>query len=288
MQPRFVDMHTHTTASDGSDTPTELVRKAADCGLAALAITDHDTVSGLDEAVEAGQQLGLEVIRGCELSVSSRYGEVHILGLWLPKDCTTLDSELVSIRAMRDERNSRILERLQRVGVPLTQADVLAESRGETVGRPHIARALLRHGHVATMQEAFFRFLAKGGSAYEPKDVLSPQEGVSLLADLGATVSIAHPMLIRCPREWLDSTVAELVPMGLSAIEAYHSQHSAGDERYCADLAGRYGLAVTGGSDYHGTAKPHISLGRGRGGLRVTEAVLDRLKTRRLSRGVPV
>lgn len=288
MQPRFVDLHTHTTASDGSDTPSELVRKAAEGKLTALAVTDHDTVSGLDEAVAAGEQFGLEVIRGCELSVSSRYGEVHILGLWLPKNCAELEIELGMLRAKRDERNSRILERLQRAGVPLTQADVLAESRGETVGRPHIARALLRHGHVATMQEAFFRFLAKGGVAYEPKDVLSPAEGVSLLANLGATVSIAHPMLIRCPREWLDSTVAGLVPLGLSAIEAYHSEHSSGDERYCADLAGRYGLALTGGSDYHGSAKPQISLGRGRGGLRVTEAVLDRLKARRLGRGVPI
>lgn len=288
MQPRFVDLHTHTTASDGSDTPSELARKAAERGLAALAITDHDTVSGLDEAVEAGQQLGLEVIRGCELSVSSRYGEVHILGLWLPRDCAELETELSALRVKRDERNSRILERLQRVGVPLTQEDVLAESRGETVGRPHIARALLRHGHVSTMQEAFYRFLAKGGAAYEPKDVLSPREGVSLLAGLGATVSVAHPMLIRCPREWLNSTVAELVPLGLSAIEAYHSEHSAGDERYCAELAKRYGLAVTGGSDYHGSAKPYITLGRGRGGLRVTEAVLERLKARRVACGLPV
>lgn len=288
MQPGFVDLHTHTTASDGSDTPAELVRKAAERGLLAVAITDHDTVSGLDEAEEVGARLGVEVIRGCELSVTSPYGEVHILGLWLPKDVVELESRLRDLREKRDTRNNQILERLRDLGVPLRLEDVLAESLGETVGRPHIAKALLRHGYVRSHQEAFARYLGNNGAAYVARVVLTPEDGVRLLTGLGATVSIAHPMLIRCSREWLDDTVADLTSFGLGAIEAYHSEHSLGDERVCADLAARHGLGVSGGSDYHGAAKPHIVLGRGKGGLRVTEAVLQRLKDRRRAAGLPV
>lgn len=288
MQPRFVDLHTHTTASDGSDTPTELIQKAAERGLAAVAVTDHDTVSGLDEAVETGNRLGVEVIRGCELSVHTTHGEVHLLGLWLPEGDSELDNRLKALRKGRDERNDLILERLRALGIPLELEQVLAESRGESVGRPHIARALLRYGYVSSLQDAFYRYLGKNGAAYEPREELSPAAGVQMLTSLGATVSMAHPMLVRCPPDWLNNTVAELAALGMTAIEAYHSEHSARDERVCAELATRHGLGITGGSDYHGSAKPRIVLGRGKGGLRVTEAVFERLKDRRRAAGLPV
>lgn len=278
MQPQLVDLHTHTTASDGSDSPTELVRKAAMARLAAVAVTDHDTVSGLDEAEEAGKQFGVEVVRGCELSVSSEFGEIHLLGLWLPKDCSSIEDELASLREKRDTRNDRILTRLQQLGVPLTLDQVLRESQGETVGRPHIARALLHAGYVKTVADAFQQYLGKDGAAFEPKEVLTPEDGVRLLADLGAVVSVAHPMLIRCPRPWLEETIAHLTTHGLTAIEAYHSEHSLADERYCVDLASRLNLHLSGGSDYHGTIKPRIRLGRGKGALRVTTAIYERLK----------
>lgn len=286
MQPLFVDLHTHTTASDGSDSPTELVKKAAEAGLAAVAITDHDTVSGLDEACEAGKRYNITVVRGCELSVSSQYGEVHLLGLWLPEDCSPIEAQLFDLRDKRDSRNERILERLHKVGVHLSLEQVLAQSQGETVGRPHIAGALLKAGYVTTVQDAFARYLGKDGSAFEPKEVFTPEDGVRLLANLGATVSVAHPMLIRCPLPWLEDTISDLASYGLTAVEAYHSEHSAKHERCCAELAGRHNLGVSGGSDYHGLAKPHIRLGRGKGGLRVTLAVYERLLTRRRERGL--
>ena len=288
MQPRLVDLHTHSWISDGSDSPTELVKKGAAAGLAAMALTDHDTVAGLDEAVETGKRLGLEVIRGCELSVNSPYGEVHILGLWLPADASGLSQALGDLRAARTQRNHKIVERLNGLGVALTYDEVLAVAGGESVGRPHIARVMLSKGYGESLDNIFRQYLNRGGAAFVPKTVLEPQDGVALLANQGATVAVAHPMLLRAPRDWLETFMADLRPHGLSAIEAWHSEHSPLDERYCADLASRLGLGLTGGSDYHGLAKPRVRLGRGKGALRVTTAFLDRLKDQRRAKGLPL
>lgn len=280
MQARFIDLHTHTSASDGSDSPTELIRKAAALRLAAVAITDHDTLAGLEEAEAAGKKYSLEVIRGCELSVESVYGEVHLLGLWIPHQCEALQQTLETLRNHRTTRNQRIVEKLQEQGVTISYEEVLSEACGESVGRPHIAAVLFRKGVVESISEAFTRFLGEKAPAYVPRKLLKPDEGVRLLAGTGAVVSLAHPMLIRCPSSWFDELIPFLRASGLQAIEAYHSEHSARDERFCVALADRYGLALTGGSDYHGTAKPRVTLGRGKGGLRVTMAFLEALKAR--------
>lgn len=288
MTPRFIDLHTHTTASDGSDSPAELVRKAAAARLAAIAVTDHDTVAGLEEAVATGRDEGIEVIRGCELGVHSEYGEIHILGLWLPEGPSPLLEAMTELRRHRNERNERIVDNLRDLGMDITYDEVRALSGGVSVGRPHIALALLKRGYIDTPQEAFSRFIGPGAPAYAPKKVFSPAEGVRLLVSCGATVAVAHPMLMRCPEGWLDDTLADLKAAGLDAIEAYHSEHSHRDERTCVGMAERHGLVLTGGSDYHGRAKPAISLGRGRGGLRVTTHVLENLKKHRRERGLPV
>lgn len=280
MQPRFIDLHTHTTASDGSDSPTALVRKAAALRLAAVAITDHDTLAGLEEAEAAGKETSLEVIRGCELGVESVYGEVHLVGLWIPQQCEALQQTLETLRRHRATRNQLIVEKLQEQGVAVSYDEVLSEACGESIGRPHIAAVLFRKGYVGSITEAFTRFLGEKASAYVPRKLLKPEEGVRLLADTGAVVSLAHPMLIHCPAAWFDELIPCLKASGLQAIEAYHSEHSARDERFCVALAARYGLALTGGSDYHGTAKPGVALGKGKGGLRVTTGFLDALKAR--------
>ena len=134
MQPRFVDLHTHTTASDGTDTPRGLIRKAAEAGLAAVAVTDHDTISGLDEAEAAGRDFGVEVIRGCELGVQGQYGEIHLLGLWLPRDCAPLEAALARLRTLREERNREMLEKLRGLGIAVSYDEVLEEAKGESVG----------------------------------------------------------------------------------------------------------------------------------------------------------
>lgn len=284
----FVDLHTHSLCSDGTDAPAQLVSKAAEAGLVALALTDHDTVAGLDEAQAQGRDVGVEVIRGCEVSAGSPHGEVHILGLWLPEDVGPLRQVLEDLRAQREKRNLIIVEKLTAQGLAVDYDEVLAVAGGETVGRPHIGAVMVRKGYVASMREVFDVWLGSKGKAFVPRKTLDLRECVSLLSRLGATVCMAHPRLIHCPDSWLDGVVEELKPLGLSALEAYHSDHSPADERFCVGLARKYQLELSGGSDYHGQAKPGIRLGVGRGGLRVPAHLLEELKAARKRRGQPV
>jgi predicted metal-dependent phosphoesterase TrpH len=290
---RLVDLHTHTTASDGTDTPSELVRAAVAAGLAAVAVTDHDTVAGLDEAEAAGAEAAgrgqaIEVIRGCELSTGSVCGELHILGLWLPRNVETLEAALKIARERRGMRNRLIVDKLTALGLPMDYDAVLAEAGGEAVGRPHIARAMVRRGHVPDARTAYDRYLRSGAPAFVPKETLSAPEAVRLLADLGATAALAHPLLVRAPRSELEACIVDLRAHGLTALEAFHADHSQADEAYVRALARRLGLCITGGSDYHGRLKPAVKLGRGRGGMRVGPDVLEALKQMRLDQGLPV
>jgi len=288
---RLIDLHTHSTASDGADAPQELVHKAAKLHLAALAVTDHDSISGLDEAQRSAEGTQLEVIRGCEISARGESGELHILGLWIPRQHPQMNAFEAVLRHLRDHRNVRnqiMVERLQRQGCAVSYDDVLAEAGGESVGRPHIAKVLVRKGYASTTKEVFLRYLGTKGSAYEPKKVLQPEEAVELLASVGATVAIAHPKRIRASDAWLEACVIRLSACGLSALEAYHSEHSKEDTRYCLALAARLGLALCGGSDYHGRLKPNIALGTGKGDLCVPVSLLDQLKEQRRQQGLPV
>jgi predicted metal-dependent phosphoesterase TrpH len=285
---KFIDLHTHSSASDGTDSPAQLVAKAHAAGLAAVAITDHDTLSGLDEGQQAGRDLGIEVVRGCEISTGTELGELHILGLWLPQNPQPLLDRLCWLREKRAERNMGIVQKLQDLGYDISMEEVLAAARGESVGRPHIAEVLLRKGFAKDVRQVFREFLGSRGKAYLPKTVLEPEESVSLLASAGATVCLAHPLLWRAPAGWLDTMVARLKDYGLSAIEAYHSEHSEADIRTCLALAKRFNLGVSGGSDYHGSNKPTIRLGQGYGGLRVSQSVYEGLKQRRMSAGLDI
>ncbi len=292
-QPRLVDLHTHTTASDGTDSPSTVVAKAAQAGLLAVAITDHDTVAGLDEAEEAGARHHIEVIRGCELSSTYHQHSVHILGLWLPQNHSAYTHEFINFQQQRHTRNKRILDKLQALGIPLSYDTIIQTSiehyhSDKAIGRPHIAAALIQGGYVANHLEAFDRYLGKGKPAYVQREDMTSTAAVALLASLGATVSIAHPMLISCDVNELNDIIADLKAAGLHAIEAYHSSHSEYHVRQCVDLARRHALTLTGGSDYHGTAKPKIQLGKGRGSLRVAWHVLEALKAQRRALALPV
>ena len=288
---RLIDLHCHSTASDGSDAPVELVRKAVDADLAALAVTDHDSLAGLDEAQQAAEGTKLELIHGCEISARGEGGEMHILGLWVPQDHPNLSAFEDALRELRDHRAARnqiMVERLRKQGCSLIYDDVLAEAKGDSVGRPHIARVLMRKGYARTAQEVFTRYLGSKGSAFEPKKVLQPEEAVELLLSVGATAAFAHPKLIRASDAWLGAMSVRLKACGLSAIEAYHSEHSEADTRFCLALAAKHSLVLCGGSDYHGKLKPDIALGRGRGILHVSESLLNQLKEQRREQGLPV
>ena len=276
--PGFVDLHVHTTASDGTKTPRELVELAAQAGLCAVAITDHDTTSGVREALEAGKTCGVTVIPGCELSSITPSGEMHIVGLWTPLDCPLLETELRRLRDQRDERNKAILNRLEELGLPLSKEDVETFANGESAGRPHIAAALAARGYVRSKEEAFEKFLAKNRAAYVPRLLPTPERAVQLLRAAGAVTVLAHPMLIGAPLFWLERQAAELKKHGLQAIEAYHGEHSFSDIRRCVDMAARLGLALSGGSDFHGDNRSGRRLGRGKGGLRIPVSVLQTLQ----------
>lgn len=282
----FIDLHTHSTASDGTDSPAELVRKAAQAHLAALALTDHDTLAGLKEAKEEAKLQNIAFVRGCEISTVTPWGEAHFLGLWIPESgekTAQLEYALEDIRNGRKERNFRIAEKLRKLGLDISYESVDALAGGSVVGRPHFAAMLCSMGVVKNMREAFRQYLGRGGLAYEPRRLMSPEDCVSLLKSTGAVVSMAHPRLLHAPDNALERMVAGLKERGLDALEAYHSEHTAGDVRMCVDFAARYALQLSGGSDYHGLAKPNIRLGRCRG-ERIDFAVYDALMRYRKKR----
>lgn len=277
----FVDLHTHTSASDGLNTPRELVALAVREGLCAIAITDHDTTSGVREALDAGKEQGLYIVPGCEISSMTPYGEMHIVGLWTPLDDPVLETALYRFRERRKERNLAILKRLGEMGMPLSLGEVEGFANGESVGRPHIAAALIARGYVRSKEEAFERFLAKNRAAYVPRLVDAPEEAVHLLRSVGAVTVLAHPMLLGAPLAWIEQQAAMLKEYGLQAVEAYHSEHSLSDIRNCVTMAARLGLALSGGSDFHGNERLGRSLGRGKGGLRIPVSVLHSLQALR-------
>ena len=284
-----IDLHTHSTASDGTDSPAELIRKAAAAKLAVLALTDHDTLDGLAEAAREAEASDVVFVRGCEISTATPWGEAHFLGLWIPEDAertATLEKALAEVREKRLARNLRIAEKLRELGMDVTYEAAAALAGGRVVGRPHFAELLCRMGVVESRREAFRRYLGRDGLAYEPRELMSPERAVTLLKSSGALVSMAHPRLLRAPAEELEKLVSSLKESGLDALEAYHSEHDAGDVRLCVDLAAKYGLQLSGGSDYHGLAKPKISIGCGHGSLRVGLSVYESLMKYREKMGL--
>lgn len=277
----MIDLHAHSRASDGSDSPSELVSLAARIGLAAIALTDHDTLEGLPEAKKAAEANGIRLIPGCELSCEVPEGTMHLLVYFLDDEPGPLQDRLVGLQAARATRNERIVGLLAGAGVEITLDELLAEAGSGSVGRPHLAALLVRKGYVSSIQEAFDVWLAKGRPAYLGRDRLAPTEAVELAHASGALAVMAHPSTLGLGPELLETFVAGLAEAGLDGLESDYSRYTPEDRRAYRDLAGRHGLCVTGGSDYHGTYKPGISLGTGRGDLAVADDLLDRLEARR-------
>lgn len=284
-----IDLHIHSTASDGSDTPSAIAEKAASLHLAAFALTDHDTLDGLEEAEKAAQRVGIPFVRGCEISTSTEWGEAHLLGLWIPHETerlAELQSTLSSVRDARTERNIRMIEKLQNLGMDVTYEELAALAGNSVIGRPHVAKLLCQKGIVKTSKEAFQQYLAKGKPAYTSRKLMPPEQAVELLKRSGAMIAMAHPRLLKASLEDLEKLIASLVPLGLDALEAYHSEHNASDVRVCIDLAKKYGLVLTGGSDYHGASKPLVRMGYGKGSLCVSRGIYDNLLRYRKEQGL--
>ncbi len=289
-----IDLHTHSTASDGSLTPVELVQAAKKAGLEAIALTDHDTAAGLAQAMAEGERLGLEVVPGCELSVSSKLARMHILGLWLPPNPEKLNTALSNLREHRHNRNHIIIGRLNELGLDITYEEVKAFANGSgsddmvegSVGRPHIAGILLEKGLVNSVKDAFNRYLGARGKAYAPKKILSAADAVGLLKAEGAIVIMAHPFQFGLGKDQLMEEIIRLKELGMDGIEVYYNDHSPSQIKTLLKIAERFDLAVSGGSDFHGDAKPDIKLGTGRGNMFVPLEVLDKLKELRKRQGL--
>ncbi|MDR3709127.1 MAG: PHP domain-containing protein [Capsulimonadaceae bacterium] len=260
-----IDLHAHTTASDGTFSPTELVNLAADIGLSALAVTDHDTIAGLAEALDAARVSGIELIPGVELSIDDEAGRYHLLGYGINPHDSVLLTTLSDVRERRARRNKRIMQRSRELGLPITWDDVLrhAGDGGEVVARPHFAAALIERGVVGSIAEAFDIYLATGRPLYFPKDGLGSIEAMRLLHQAGGVGVLAHPGLSKWPKPAdLEARLMDLhAEAGLDGVEVYYNKHSGEQTDAYRDVAERNGLLATGGSDFHGDAKPDVALG---------------------------
>ena len=258
-----IDLHTHSSVSDGTDTPSELVGKARAVGLDVVGVTDHDTFDGLDEAVAEGDRLGVHVVRGMELSCSRSGSSVHVLAYCADPASPGLAAEMARVRDGRLGRLAGVLAKLAELGVPVSEAEVMAQvGESPSVGRPHIADALIKAGHVRDRQEAFDRFLADGGPAHVHRYTIEVDRGIDLVHDAGGLAVIAHPWG-RGREHVLPPSVLEAMvgDHGLDGIEVDHQDHDDDTRRQLRTLADRLGLLATGSSDYHGTGKLDHDLG---------------------------
>ncbi|MGI6668556.1 MAG: PHP domain-containing protein [Acetivibrionales bacterium] len=275
--PIYIDLHVHTTASDGSMTPAEIVRYAYEKGLAAVAITDHDTMDGVEQALEEGRKLGFEVIAGVEISVDFM-PEMHLLGYFLDGHYEPILNTLQDLREKREYRNPRIVSKLNDLGIEISMSEVDKKAGGSIISRAHIARVLVEKGYVADMEEAFDKYLAFGRKAYVKKEKLAPDEGIAAIIRSGGIPVLAHPIYLDMTMAQLDNLLGELAEAGLKGIEAYYTDNTASQTEELLQLAKRHSLVATGGSDFHGSFKPEIELGSGRGLLRVPYSVLEQLR----------
>jgi predicted metal-dependent phosphoesterase TrpH len=272
-----VDLHLHSTQSDGTDPPAEIVRLAAEAGLTALALTDHDTLDGVPEARRAADALGIDLISGTELSVNWPTGTMHLLVYHLEPGPGPLQDELAALREARTTRNEQIVARLNELGIEMSVEDVLVESGGGVVGRPHIAAVLVARGHADSIPDAFDRYLASGRPGYVDRRRLDAIETIDLATQTGAVAVLAHPHTLGIAAADFETAFAQLAAAGLGGIESYYAQYEPELRAHLAAICGRLGVIPTGGSDYHGRYKPGLAVGRGQGDLSVPDDIVDRI-----------
>ena len=288
----MIDLHAHTTVSDGGDAPRELIRKAAAAGLTAIAVTDHDNDAGCADAIGEGERLGIEVVPAVEISCDvedlHRRGfaptsrpTMHLLGYFIPQRANPLSDALFELQHHRANRNRIIVERLNELGIDVTFEEVEAEAGGpgSQIGRPHFAAVLVRHGAVPDYQTAFDEYLAKGAKAYIGRKLFRPAEAVELMIGAGAVPVLAHPMTMNISMDEIERFTDELIEAGLKGIEGFHGDYTTDAQAPLRDLAGRRGLIASGGSDYHGDMRPDRKLPGGKAGTVVPVGVLDELKS---------
>jgi len=275
----MIDLHTHSTASDGTMSPSELVHYARERALEAISLTDHDTVEGVEEALAAGNKEGIEVVPGIEISAEHPGGTLHIAGYFIDINDPDFLRNIAVLQKARAERNPRIVHKLQQLGLDITYDEIKEEAETGQVGRPHFAQVMLKKGYIKKPQEAFDKYLKKGAPAYEDKFRFPPDEAIAHIVNAGGIAVLNHPVTLNCrnTRE-LESFLETLLPYGLGGVEAYYSDHNPQQAEMYRKIAEKHGLLVTGGSDFHGKNIKGIDLGTGRGNLNIPYSVLESIK----------
>lgn len=279
----MIDLHSHSTCSDGSETPARVVELAATAGCSAIALTDHDGLSGIGEAREAAARHGVRLVPGCEVSCKFSPGTMHVLCYFAEPGDGPLQDQLERLRQDRVSRNDRLVARLRELGIPITLGHVEAEAGGSTLGRPHFAAALVKLGAVESYQDAFDTLLAKGGPAYIPKAFIDAPTTIGAATGSGALAVLAHPLSLGLEPAELERTIGELAEAGLTGLECYYGRYSPEEREGLRAIAERHGLVATGGSDFHGSYKPDLSVGTGTGDLDVPDVALAELEQRRVA-----
>lgn len=275
---KIVDLHVHSTASDGTFTPTELVREAVKKGLSAFALTDHDTTAGVDEAVQAGKQYGIEVLPGIEISTSYKDKEIHIVGLMIDHNNQEFQSGIGDEIARRDKRNDQMIELFNEHGFEVSMPELMEMFPNSIITRAHFAAFMVKHGYVKTNKEAFDKYLGDGMPLYVPRDRKSPAEAISLINKAGGAAILAHPLLYHLTDGELRNLCREFKGCGLCGIESMYSTYRGFDELTVRKIAHEFEFCESGGSDFHGGNKPDIQLAEGRGNLRISYSYLDAIK----------
>lgn len=285
MDHRIIDLHVHSTESDGTLTPEEVVKAAKDAGLSAIALTDHDTATGVKKAAATASELGIELIPGIELSTAytlptakGNTKEIHIVGLFIDPDQPLFSQKLQEFRDCRNNRNTKMVEALQKEGFDITMEGLLAENQDSVITRANIARYLYEHGQIKSVQEAFEKYIGDDCKCYVGRFKVSPMDAVSLIKQAGGIAILAHPLLYHLSSVTLQHLIDDLKAVGLDGIEAIYSTHTTGEEQLVKKIAADNGLLISGGSDFHGTNKPSIKLGKGKGHLYIPYSVLAQIK----------
>ena len=276
-----IDLHIHSTHSDGTLTPQKIVELALKEGMRVISVADHDTVTQVKEVAKAAEGADIEVISGVEVSADFTEGTMHILGYGVDPDNDELYEMLQEFRRGRDERNPQIVEKLRELGIDIAYEEVLREAGGVAVGRPHIAQVLLKKKAVKTMKEAFDKYLAKGAPAYFDRIRFSSLKIISAIHNAGGLAFLAHPKQLRIDnKNNLDKLVQKLIDEGLDGIEVYSSCHSKEERKQYLKIAEKYDLLISGGSDYHGIDKDYINMGFVGDGIELDYSVVEKMKAR--------
>lgn len=281
---RFIDLHTHTTASDGTYTPSALVDYAISKELAAIAITDHDTIDGIAPAKRhLGDSKALEIISGIEFSTNAPHlkSDIHILGLYIDENNAEFIHSLDTIVQSRNDRNRKMIDKLCEIGLSITMEDVIRNSTNGIITRAHFGKTLLQKGYIKNLNEAFTKYIGTGCVAFVPRHKLTPEKAIKIIRDCGGVAVLAHPTLYHLNLRELDSLIEELVHARLQGIEGLYSLYNKSEVSYLQDFATQYNLFITGGSDFHGANKAGIDLGVGRGQLKVPYELLEPIKKAR-------